>query len=33
MEINYTPTKTSKDFMLSNSKMRVLMGPVGSGKA
>ena len=33
MDIDYTPTKTCKDFMSSNSKMRVLMGPVGSGKS
>ena len=33
MQINYTPTKTVKEFMFSDSKMRVLMGPVGSGKS
>ena len=33
MDIDYTPTKTCKDFMASDSKMRVLMGPVGSGKS
>ena len=33
MDINYTPTKTCKDFMASDAKMRVLMGPVGSGKS
>ncbi len=33
MDIDYTPTKTCKDFMSSDSKMRVLMGPVGSGKS
>jgi len=33
MEINYTPSPTSRDFMLSDSKMRVIMGPVGSGKS
>ena len=33
MNINYTPTKTCREFMNSNSKMRVLMGPVGSGKS
>lgn len=32
-EINYTPTPTSAKFMESNGKMRVLMGPVGSGKS
>jgi len=33
MNIDYTPTKTCREFMNSNSKMRVLMGPVGSGKS
>lgn len=33
MEINYTPSATSREFMLDNSKMRVIMGPVGSGKS
>lgn len=33
LDINYTPTKTVKEFMLSNAKMRVIMGPVGSGKS
>lgn len=33
MDIDYTPTKTCKEFMSSDSKMRVLMGPVGSGKS
>ena len=33
MDIDYTPTKTCKDFMSSDAKMRVLMGPVGSGKS
>jgi len=33
MEIDYTPTKVCKEFMMSDSKMRVLMGPVGSGKS
>jgi hypothetical protein len=33
MDIDYTPTKTCKEFMASDSKMRVLMGPVGSGKS
>jgi len=31
--IDYTPTKTSAAFMASDAKMRVLMGPVGSGKS
>lgn len=29
MEIDYSPTKTVRRFMLSDAKMRVLMGPVG----
>lgn len=33
LEINYTPPPTGKKFMQSDSKMRVLMGPVGSGKS
>jgi phage terminase large subunit len=33
VEINYTPPPTGKKFMESNAKMRVLMGPVGSGKS
>jgi RecG-like helicase len=33
MEITYTPSTISKAFMSDDSKMRVLMGPVGSGKA
>ncbi len=33
IEINYTPPPTGKRFMQSNAKMRVLMGPVGSGKS
>ena len=33
MDIDYTPTKTCKEFMASDAKMRVLMGPVGSGKS
>ena len=33
MDIDYTPSKVCKDFMVSDSKMRVLMGPVGSGKS
>ena len=32
-ESNYTPTKVCGAFMADNSKMRVLMGPVGSGKS
>lgn len=31
--IDYTPPPTGKLFMLSNAKMRTLMGPVGSGKS
>lgn len=33
MIIDFTPHKTVQEFMLSNAKMRVLMGPVGSGKS
>lgn len=33
MDINYTPTKVCSEFMNSDAKMRVLMGPVGSGKS
>jgi hypothetical protein len=31
--IDYTPPPTGKKFMESDAKMRVLMGPVGSGKS
>jgi hypothetical protein len=31
--INYTPSLTLKEFMRSDAKMRVIMGPVGSGKS
>lgn len=31
--INYTPSLTVQRFMESDAKMRVLMGPVGSGKS
>ena len=30
--LNYTPSFTCKQFMLSDHKMRALMGPVGGGK-
>lgn len=33
VEIDYTPPPTGRKFMLSDAKMRVLMGPVGSGKS
>lgn len=33
LEINYTPSKTVKEFYNSDAKMRVIMGPVGSGKS
>jgi len=33
IDINYTPPPTGKKFMESDAKMRVLMGPVGSGKS
>ena len=32
-DIDYTPTKVCGSFMMDNAKMRVLMGPVGSGKS
>lgn len=32
-EIDYTPPPTGRTFMLDDAKMRVLMGPVGSGKS
>jgi hypothetical protein len=33
LEINYTPPPTGEKFMASDAKMRVLLGPVGSGKS
>ena len=33
LEIDYAPPPTGAKFMQSNAKMRVLMGPVGSGKS
>lgn len=33
LEIDYTPPPTGKKFMSSDARMRVLMGPVGSGKS
>lgn len=33
LDINYTPPRTGQQFMESDAKMRVLMGPVGSGKS
>jgi hypothetical protein len=33
LDINYTPPPTGAKFMQSDAKMRVLMGPVGSGKS
>jgi hypothetical protein len=33
IDINYTPPPTGEKFMESDAKMRVLMGPVGSGKS
>ncbi len=33
LEIDYTPPPTGEKFMKSDVKMRVLMGPVGSGKS
>jgi hypothetical protein len=33
LSIDYTPPPTGQKFMKSDAKMRVLMGPVGSGKS
>lgn len=33
LEINYVPSKTVKEFYDCDAKMRVIMGPVGSGKS
>jgi excinuclease UvrABC helicase subunit UvrB len=33
VDINYTPPPTGAKFMKDNAKMRVLVGPVGSGKS
>ena len=33
MNIDFTPSRTCAGFMNSDAKMRVLMGPVGSGKS
>ena len=33
LDINYTPPPTVERFMASDAKMRVIMGPVGSGKS
>lgn len=33
IEINYVPSKTVREFYESDAKMRVIMGPVGSGKS
>jgi len=33
LDIDYTPPPTGEKFMMSDAKMRVLMGPVGSGKS
>ena len=32
-DVDYTPHKTTREFMLSDAPMRALMGPVGSGKS
>ena len=32
-DVDYTPHKTTREFMLSDASMRALMGPVGSGKS
>lgn len=31
-DLNFTPGKTARDFMVSDHRLRVIMGPVGSGK-
>ena len=31
-KLDYTPSKTVKEFMLSDAKIRAIVGPVGSGK-
>ena len=31
--INYTPSKTSREFMLDDAFFRAIMGPIGSGKS
>lgn len=33
LDIDYIPPKTIEAFMMANNSMRVLMGPVGSGKS
>lgn len=33
MQIDYTPSKTVKDFMLSDALVKAIMGPYGSGKS
>jgi len=33
LQIDYTPTPTAQAFMASDARMRVLNGPVGSGKS
>lgn len=33
MDLNYTPPKTLGDFMASDARVRVVRGPVGSGKS
>ena len=33
LDINYTPAPVQRKFMASDARMRVLMGPVGSGKS
>lgn len=32
MEVNYTAPKTVADFMMSDAFIRLIAGPVGSGK-
>lgn len=33
LKIDYTPTKTGREFMANDARMRIVMGPVGSGKS
>lgn len=33
MDLNYTPPKTLGDFMASDARVRIVRGPVGSGKS
>ena len=33
MQIAFTPSRTVREFMQSDARMRVIKGPVGSGKS